>query len=287
LTNNGTISGGTYGILSAGTIGSLNNAGGVIASSGTGIANAGTIGTLTNSGTIAGTNYAIKSTGGQFGAISNSGTIAGNISIAGQNVSISGGTGSTFGTLTGGTITVGNGNLVFAGGNTHLGDDISVNGGTGSVTNEGVLQVAESHLITGSFIQTTAGVLDIQAAGTGTGEYGSLTTTGTASFAGGLAFDLINGFTLAAGDAFDIFNYAAHTGDFSSFSLNGVACSAAGADAWSCGGWTFTEVFYGDPSLWLDVSATAAPEPATLGLFGSALAALSLLRRRRRARPRA
>ena len=145
------------------------------------------------------------------------------MSIAGQNVSISGDTGGGFGTLTGGTITVGDGNLTFTGGNTHLDDDISVNGGTGSVTNQGVLQVATSHLIAGSFIQTSAGVLDIQAAGTGTGEYGSLTSTGAATFAGGLAFDLVNGFTLATGNDFNIFNFASSTGDFSTFSLNGAS----------------------------------------------------------------
>ncbi len=50
-------------------------------------------------------------------------------------MTVTGGTGKTFGSWTGGTITIGNGDLTFAGGNTALGDDISVNGGKGTVTN--------------------------------------------------------------------------------------------------------------------------------------------------------
>ena len=141
--------------------------------------------------------------------------------------------------------------------------------------------MANSHTITGKFNQGLLGVLDIQAGGTAAGDYGSLTATGAANFAGGLAFDLIDGFTLTAGDDFDIFNFASGTGDFSSFAFDGISCSAGGNDVWSCGAWTFTEVLQGGTQLWLDVSAEAVPEPAALGLFGSGLAALGLLRRRR------
>ena len=75
------------------------------------------------------------------------------------------GTGKTFGSWTGGAITIGNGNLTFAGGNTALGDDISVDGGAGTVTNMGALRVAAPQTIAGNFTQTAAGVLGLDFAG--------------------------------------------------------------------------------------------------------------------------
>ncbi len=54
---------------------------------------------------------------------------------------VTGGKGKTYGAWTGGTITVGNGNLTFGGGNTALGDNIVVNGGTGTVTNDDPLKI--------------------------------------------------------------------------------------------------------------------------------------------------
>ena len=87
--------------------------------------------------------------------------------------------GKTFGSWTGGTITIGNGNLTFAGGNTALGDDVEVDGGKGTVINKGQLQIATlaPHAITGNFTQTAAGVLGLDFAGDGLGQYGALTVT--------------------------------------------------------------------------------------------------------------
>jgi hypothetical protein len=313
LTNTGTISGISGAMVNSGTIGTLSNSGTIVTygdaidnesrSIGTLINsgrissdnvalwnNGGTIGTLSNSGTIIGGGSAINSSGGHLGGITNSGVINGNINIGNQNISIgnqdvtiSGGSGAVFGTLNGGSLNVAYGNLLFAGGNTHLGDSIIVDGGAGSVTNAGVLQVAESHAITGSFIQTAAGALDIQAASATA--FSNLAISGAANLGGSLAFDLVSGFTLASGEDFGILTFASKTGDFSAFSFDGVACTAGGADAWTCGSWTFAEVFTAT-SLSLDVTAAgggSVPEPATMGLFASGLTALGLVRRRRRA----
>ena len=100
--------------------------------------------------------------------------------------------GKTFGSWTGGAITIGNGNLTFAGGNTALGDDISVDGGKGTVINKGPLQIATLAplTITGNFTQTAAGALGLDFAGDFPGQYGALAISGSASLDGGLGIDL-------------------------------------------------------------------------------------------------
>ena len=169
LTNSGTISGGNGGESGTGLPWASAGAGGA------GIANSGTIATLTNSGTIHGGKGGSGSTSGapgdailsagagaSIGPITNSGRIIGNVEIDNQaSVTVTGGSGKTFGRWTGGTITIGNGNLNFAGGNTALGDDVEVDGGKGTVINKGKLQIATLAplAITGNFTQTAAGVL--------------------------------------------------------------------------------------------------------------------------------
>ena len=121
------------------------------------MSNAGTIKTLTNRGAISGGSGgsgpvegaegdAIYSAGANasIGTIANSGSIVGSVVIDNQtSVTVTGGSGKTFGSWTGGTITIGAGNLTFAGGsNTALGDNISVNGGLGTVTNADPLHIA-------------------------------------------------------------------------------------------------------------------------------------------------
>ena len=132
------------------------------------------------------------------------------------------------------------------------------------------------------WIQMTGdGVLDFGFSGTNPGDYAHLDITGDAVFAGGFAMELLGGFTLADGQEFNIFNFNSATGDFTSFRLNGATCTAGGVDSWSCGNWVITEQWNGANAL--DLKVSAVPEPATLGLFASALAALGLIRRRKAA----
>jgi hypothetical protein len=244
LTNAGTIGGGTGGDGGSGVITGAGGAGGA------GIWNSGAIGPLVNGGTIEGgvggkgspngaAGDAIYSAGSHasIGPITNSGQIIGNVEIGNQaSVALNGGTGKTFGSWTGGTITIGNGNLTFAGGKTALGDNISVDGGLGTVTNKGALRIAAPQTITGNFTQAPAGVLGLGIAGDASGQYGALTVTKLTTLDGGLAIDLTGGFKLATGDSFDILGFASLTGGFDALALDGAACSSAGTDKWACGG---------------------------------------------------
>src|SRR5271166_4430067 len=170
LSNSGVVNGGfgisNTGISNGGTIGQLSNSGGIIGSlsggfgNGIGISNAGTIGQLSNSGVISGGNFAIFSSG-TIGPITNSGAIVGNIEIQRQNVTLVGSSGNVFAILTGGNMTITDGNLSFAGGNQQLAQNITVNAGQGTVTNAGNLLLISPQSITGNYVQGSAGSLII------------------------------------------------------------------------------------------------------------------------------
>ena len=236
---------------------------------GAGLRNVGTIGAFNNAGLIdpsAGA-FAILSTG-SIGPITNSGQIIGNVEIDNQaSVSVTGGSGKTFGSLTGGSITIGDGNLTFAGGNTTLGDNIVVNGGGGTVFNGDPLMIAAPQTITGNYDQSAAGVLDFGIAGDMTGQYGSLAITGFATLDGGLALDLLDGFKLAAGDSFDFLSYGGFSGGFSNVSIDGAACTATGADVWTCSAGFNLNLGFGEGGL--DLGVKSIPEPSTWALLAT------------------
>jgi hypothetical protein len=175
-------------------------------------------------------------------------------------VTVNGGTGKTFGSWTGGTITIGAGNLTFASGNTALGDDISVDSGAGTVINMAALQLGAPETIAGNFDQTAAGVLGLDFASDV--QYGALSVTKLTTLDGGLAIDLTGGFRLATHDSFDILTFGSLMGGFDALTLNGAACKMRPMDSWACGGGVRLMEVIDATSLDLVVSRA----PAVLGL---------------------
>jgi hypothetical protein len=293
LTNSGTIAGGDGGGAHGGGTG------------GTGISNSGTITSLTNSGTIAGGDgghgltaagdgapgKAISSASGQggvpvsIGSITNSGQIIGNVDIEDQaNLNVYGGKGTTFGSWSGGTITIGAGNLTFAGGNTALADNIEVYGGSGTVFNDDPLMVAAPETITGNFDQSSNGVLELDFAGDVPGEYGALTVTQLATLSGDLAIELTGGFTLTTGETFNVLTYGDLAGDFTGVSIDGVPCTAS-ANSWTCSDGVVVTI--SDPPGSLDFyvehgQVLSTPEPSTWAMLLSGFLGLGALALRRR-----
>jgi hypothetical protein len=203
LLNSGKVSGG-YGIQngSAGQIGTLLNSGSISGTSSGILNNDGTIGTLINSGYLSGNVAALQLTSNStLSSFTNTGTIAGNIiNLSASTLTINGGAGTIFGTLTGSSFSGTNlgtissvGDVIFGSGNQLLNDNISVNSGSGTVTNTGVLQVNNPVTITGNYVQdsTASLLIGVSSAATfNTGltdtGYGRLVVNGNAVIASGL-----------------------------------------------------------------------------------------------------
>ncbi len=205
LTNQGliTVSGAGVSISSAGSLGGLNNSGTIAGA--TGVKNAGILTSIVNSGTISGSANAIAS-GGSLGPITNSGLIAGNVTVTSpQDLTIAGGPGSQFSTLTGASGSInaaGVGNITahgvtFSTGVLVMNDNITVNGGAGSVTNVAeTLGLANPVTITGNYTQSTLGALVIGV--TSSTSYGELVASGNINLAGdSISITPINGGTLS------------------------------------------------------------------------------------------
>ncbi|MEA1650174.1 autotransporter domain-containing protein [Nitrospirillum sp. BR 11164] len=276
LLNRGTILGAAGAGIDNGAatavIGTLANSG-LIQGGQTGLINAGTIGTLTNSGTITGAVAAIRDSG-TLGPVTNTGVIAGDvIHTAASDLSITGGSGTVFGTLTGvngarGTLSSAAGNVTLAG-NLVLNDSVSIAGHT-LVENGGSLVLTAPTTITGTYAQA-GGTLTAMAAG---GTVGGLQVSGTASISGATvvltsqyAYGLTSGATytiVAAGDAAS--SYASVTALAPGYSSTTVTSTVVG-------GQTDLIVSVGNSRLTAGGSATIAGGAGTLDqMTGGALA---------------
>ncbi len=175
LTNTGTISG-NKGIDNSGTISTLTNSGTVSGGSmGVYVASSGNIGTLNNTGLISSATAITLMAGSSLGTFINTGTIAGAIqNYTATALTISGGSGSTYGTLTGasGGISASDISLIHSysgltlNGNQLLNDNIDVSNGSSplvlnTVTNNGVLQINNPLTITGNYVQGSGSTLVI------------------------------------------------------------------------------------------------------------------------------
>ena len=89
---------------------------------------------------------------------------------------------------------------------------------TGNVENSGNVRIgdaAASAELTGSFTQTSTGALNIQVGGLTAGtEHDQLNVDGVATLSGTLNVALINGFSPADGDTFEVLTFGSRSGDF-------------------------------------------------------------------------
>lgn len=290
LSNNGTILAGQYGYAIynslGGSITTLNN-GGNISAGASGIDNGGSIGTLTNSGTLSGGDFALRNeSSGTLGPIINSGVIAGAIrNEASRNLIINGGSGATFGTLTGytngtiggiGTITNTASSVVFGSGNLLLNDRINV--GSNTVNNTGAtLQVNAPMSITGNYSQgagatllsgvNSAAVTNGVLADTG---YGRLVVSGSATIAAGAAVGLKSmGYAFAPGQRFVVVDASSAGTNYNEGSLRYSASGFTG----SITGQNVTAE--GRSDLVLTLGSAPTTGPATIPNSISALTGLS------------
>ena len=157
----------------------------------------------------------------------------------------------------------------------------------GNVINHGTLQGGDppgTLNIIGNLTLRTNGTLSELLGGIGAGQFSQLDIGGSAALGGELSVKLVDNFTLTGGDSFDIMNYASVSDGFSSFIFDGIACSSAGPDRWTCPnghGLVFGEVI--DPtSLFLNVTTSTTPLPTTLPLLASGLGVLGVLGWRRK-----
>jgi outer membrane autotransporter protein len=237
--SSGTVYGSAVGIYnSAGTIATLSNAG-TIQGGVTGILNLGTIGTLSNSGVLSAALYALAlNSSASLGTLNNSGLVAGNvINLSSNDITINGGTGTIFGTLTGssgattssaiGSITNSNANLIFGSGNILLNDNINV--GSNTVSNLGSTLQLNNHLtITGNYSQGTSATLliGVNDGATATGSvsdtgYGYLYVVGNSTIASGSTIGLTktNSYAFANGQRYVVLITTGAT-NYSTSSLN-------------------------------------------------------------------
>lgn len=248
LTNNGsgTIHGNSYGVYNSGTIGQLTNSGAITSGQSALVADSGTIGTLNNSGTIsAPVAVLIQNGAASIGQIINSGVIAGAVyNASGSALNINGGSGTIYGTLTGGnggvgsadigTITNAGSNINFGSGNLLLNDNIVASGRT--VNNTGAtLQVNNRITITGTYQQSAAATLAIGVAAgahsagvSGDTGYGRLVVTGNTVIDSGSHVTLkALGYSFAAGQRFLVIQTSG-TANYNAATLNYAATGFTG-----------------------------------------------------------
>jgi hypothetical protein len=121
--------------------------------------------------------------------------------------------------------------------------------------------------VNGNYTQTATGVLNLEFAGPGAGQFDVLNVSGNANLAGTLDLTALAGFTPVGGESFDVLNYGSRTGTFTS--VNGLNLGS---------GYTF-QLQYNANDLVLTVNNTqAAPEPGSRTLFACGVGIIAVSR---------
>jgi uncharacterized membrane protein len=105
--------------------------------------------------------------------------------------------------------------------------------GGGAVADEPVWIATDVALgVPGNFTQSASGTLDFQLGGTpASGDFGQLAVSGTATFAGLLHSEFVNGYTPAVGDDFTVATYKSTAGNFGAVELAETPTVAYSANA--------------------------------------------------------
>jgi len=226
---------------------------------------------LNNQGTLNATG-----TGG-INILTSAFTTSGNINIAaGSKINRTGSFVQTAGhTKVNGTLTSSSGVVSIQGG--LLSGSGLING---NVTNGGTVGPGNSPgtlTISGDYVQTTTGLLDIELAGLLAGaEYDVLNVTGSANLAGGvLEVDVLAGFNPIVGNSFDILQADSILGTFNTLSLDN-------SYIWQV---EYLEDIFGlntiDVVRLTILEVSQVPVPASVWLFGSGLLGLVGIARRK------
>jgi PEP-CTERM motif len=163
------------------------------------------------------------------------------------------------------------------------------------VTNAGLLEMDTRETVNGNFSQMRSGSFESLIADDNARGYGALAESGLATLNGTFTLHMEDGFSLGAGESFDIMTFASVKSDFHSLSLDGTMCSEDATDLWSCSnlaGLALEEIF-SRKGLDLDVvnfttppgsGSSPSPEPSTWAMLVIGFAALGVAASRARRR---
>ena len=181
-------------------ISELSNTGTIEAACGSLEIGASTISQVTGGALTGGTWSAQNGATLQMPSDTNISTNAGNLSLGGNGADITGIS----------DLTSSSGSLTLTGG-----ADFTT---TGDFTNSGTLTVGAGSTFSfaGNETETSVSTLGIQIGGTpASGQFGQLTVQGTATLAGTIALNAVNGFSASAGQDFKVMTFASGSGSFS------------------------------------------------------------------------